>query len=127
MNKQDQYPYDSFLFGIRDQYMELPSGSFYINIESILASDRIITQGKQYVLILVLNDVLNAFPVEVESVYIPDNEAVHIAVRDNKNYRRIIIKHDFRSTKVPYWWLVEGRMMQEMVEQLEVLDYCNDQ
>lgn len=127
MNIQDQYPYDSFLFGIRDQYMKFDSGSYYINLESILAEDSIISQGKQYVLIIVLNNVLNAFPVEVESVYIPDNRMVHITVLDDLNHRRIVIKHDFRSTKAPYWWLVEGRIMQEMVEKLEALEYCNGQ
>jgi hypothetical protein len=120
-------PYDSFLYGINDLYMPMASGSYYINLENVLAQDSIITQGKPHVLIIVLNNVLSTYPVVLQDVYILDNERLNIIVLDAISNRRITITHLMHSTNVPCWWLVDGEMMQEIVDKLVVLDYCNHQ
>jgi len=50
MKLQDKYPYDSTLLGLNNIYYPIGEDSFYINLDCILATRKIITIGKEYII-----------------------------------------------------------------------------
>jgi hypothetical protein len=50
MKLQDLYPFDSAIAGLNNVYCTIGNDSFFINSECILATDQIITIGKEYIL-----------------------------------------------------------------------------
>lgn len=50
MKAQDRFPFDSTILGLNGIYHTIGSDSFFINSECILATDKIITIGKEYII-----------------------------------------------------------------------------
>ena len=50
MKLQDKYPYDSTLLGLNNIFHTIGKKSFFINSDCILATNKIITIGKEYII-----------------------------------------------------------------------------
>jgi hypothetical protein len=50
MKTQDLFPYNSTIVGLNNTYHTVGSNSFYINSSCILATDKIVTKGKEYII-----------------------------------------------------------------------------
>lgn len=126
MKTQDLFPYDSFTLGINNQYIPLPNKRFLVNSKEVLASNSIITLCKHYLLVMPLNQEFNVQVVELDDVFF-DGAIVHLILYGKKNNEMIFLKArlpEDNSDSTQDWWLIDSNIAIEIIERLQVLNYC---
>ena len=128
MKTQDLFPYNSFTLGINKQYISFPDKRFLVNCNEVLASNGIITLGKHYLLVMSLNQELKLTVqvVELNDVF-HDGEKLHIILYSQKQNEMIFLKLRLPpddSDLTQDWWLIDSKIASQIIEKLEVLEYC---
>lgn len=76
---QDLFPYDSFLLGINNQYHTIGDDKYYINSPSINVHDKIVQEGKLYLLLRSQDKSITVIRF-LEAYY--HNGNVHLIIKD---------------------------------------------
>jgi hypothetical protein len=125
MKLQDQYPYDSAIWGLDNLYSTVGVDSFYINNSCVVAKDHTITTGKTYMLILHSENgqVVNRM-VRLVDVY-NDNININLVLCDahNEDGNNIKLNVRNRNYNCP-WMLIDVKYFQNEIERLRIGNYC---
>lgn len=125
MNLQDQYRYDSALFGLNNQYIERADKTYLINYPNIVARDHIVQTGHTYMLIYNLNDgSIDNMLVKLMEVY-NDNININLVMFDLLKQKGFITQLNAQdpNDKCP-WVLIDVHYIRDEIERFIVMRYC---
>lgn len=129
MKLQDQYPYDSALWGLENLYSTVGHDSFYINYSCVIAKDHTLTTGHTYMLIHHSKDgQVTTQLVRLVDVYC-DNININLVLCNVYKDDRINIQLNVRNRNYQCPWMLLDEsslqaVMDKVADQLEVYDYC---
>lgn len=106
MRLQDYFQYDSAIWGLNNIYIPIGDSSLYINVPFILTTNKLITNGKQY--ILVFNspeEGIKNYNVELVDGYFKDS-IIHLFVQDVISHRIFTINQYIQCTKSQCSWVL---------------------
>jgi hypothetical protein len=93
MKLQDLHPFDSAIVGLNGDFHSVGNDSFFIGSECILATDQIITIGKEYILVNTPTEAgVKMTDVILLDVYYEEG-VIHMIVQDIMTQRIFTIDH----------------------------------
>nr|WP_319571240.1 hypothetical protein [uncultured Draconibacterium sp.] len=125
MKLQDQFPYDSAIWGLKNLYTTIGDDSFYINNSAVVATKHTITTGHTFMLIHHLeNDQITTQLVRLVDVYC-NNININLVLCDKIKDVNISIQLNVRD-KNNYcpWQLIDINFFQDEIDRLMVKMYC---
>jgi hypothetical protein len=127
MRAQDFFPFNSTIVGLNNIYNTVGSNSFYINSSCILATDKIITIGKEYVIFdSSTEDGIKMYDIELMDAFYKDG-FINLIVRNIKLNRVIIISHRIKSSKSDCTWiLIDINYFIDKMNAKAIQSYCGN-
>jgi hypothetical protein len=128
MKIQSQFPYDETLIGLRGEYHSIGDQSHFINSESIQTSEKIITNGQQYLFASTLpsnsNPIVHKIKI-IEAYYLNGN--VHLFVMDIKTERIYVVDAcvECPQSNCP-WVLFNTEDREKLLDYLAIKSYCQE-
>jgi hypothetical protein len=106
MKTQDNYPYDPTLIVLSNIFHKVGSNSFYINFNCVLATKKIITIGKEYIIFDNTTDTgIKMSDVILVGCYYRDG-IIYLIVRDIRSQRVFTIHNSIGCPKKDCTWLL---------------------
>jgi len=106
MRLQDYFQYDSAIWGLNNIYIPIGDSSLYINVPFILTTNKLITNGKQYILIFNSpEEGIKNYNVELVDGYFKDR-SIHLFVQDVITQRIFTIDQYILCTKGQCSWVL---------------------
>jgi hypothetical protein len=126
MKAQDFFPFNSTIVGLNNIYNTVGSNSFYINSSCILATDKIITIGKEYIIFdSSTEDGIRMYDIELMDAFYKEG-IINLIVRNIKLNRVIIITHRIVSSKRDCKWvLIDLNYFIDKMDALAIQSYCD--
>jgi hypothetical protein len=125
MKAKDKYPYDSAILGLNNVYHTVGNDSFYVNSDSIMVADKILTIGKEYFIFHYTTAPGN----KMSNVLLADcyyNEGVfHLILEDVRSHRLFTISHclDCPENDCPFI-LMDINYFYDLRDARAIRDYC---
>lgn len=124
MKLQDQYPYDSAIWGLNNQYSTVGNDSFYINYSCVVAKDHTVTTGQTYMLIHHSeNGQVITQLVRLVDVF-NNNININLVFCDVLKDDIINIQLNVRNVNYCPWVLIDIKYFQDEIERLRIGMYC---
>jgi hypothetical protein len=125
MKLQDKYPYDSTLLGLNNIFHTIGKKSFYINSDCILATDKIITIGKEYIIFISPTETgIKMIDVVLEDAYYHEG-IINLIVQDSRSQEIFTLNHcvDCPGNDCK-WVLVDLGYFIDRMNSKAIQDYC---
>ena len=128
MKAQDLFPYSSTLVGLNNIYSTVGSNSFFINSSCILATGKIVSIGKDFILI----DSTKDTGTEISNVILVDcfyqeEGIINLIVRDIKSNRVFSIHQCLKCPGSDYTWiLVDLNFFIDKMNDKAIRQYCGN-
>jgi hypothetical protein len=127
MKAQNRFPFDSSVVGLNGTYHTIGEDSFYINSDCILATDKIITTGKEYIIFKSPSETgIKMADVTLVDCYYRGGY-INVIVQDLRSQRTLTFHH---CIKCPgndcKWVLIDLDYFIDRVNAKAVKDYCGD-
>jgi hypothetical protein len=121
MRAQVKYPYHSTILGLNNIYSTVGDDSFYINTDFILVRDKILTIGREY---LILN--LSTTPGnKMSDVLLVDcyyyEGIIHLILEDVRSHQLFTISQCLECQE---WVLVDLNFFRDLQDTKAIRDYC---
>lgn len=125
MKAQENYPYDSAILGLNGIYQTIGSDSFYINSEFILATDKTITIGKEYIIFNSPTETsLKMLDVTMVDCYYYEG-LIHLIVQDIRSQRVFTIDQRLECPENDCTWvLIDINFFIDKMNRKAIQDYC---
>jgi len=125
MRAQDFFPFNSTIVGLNNIYNIAGDNSFYINSICILATDKTITIGKEYILFdSSSEDGIKMYDIKLIDAYYKEG-IINLIVLNIKQNRVIIISHRIEPSKNDCkWLLVDLNYFIDKINDKAVQSYC---
>lgn len=125
MKLQQRFPYDATILGLNGTYQTIGKYSFYINSPCVLATDKTITIGKEYVLFSYLKET----EIEISDVNLVDayyfEKVINLIVRDIRSYRVSYIDQCIECSENDCKWvLIDINYFIDRMNTQAIEDYC---
>jgi hypothetical protein len=125
MRLQDYFHYDSAIWGLNNIYIPIRDSSLYINVPFILTTNKIVTNGKQYILVFHSpEEGIKNYNVEFVDGYFKDS-IIHLFVQDVITNRIFTIDQYILYTKSQCSWvLYDMEHYDKKCDNKSVTTYC---
>ena len=125
MKAQLLYPYDSAILGLENLYYPVGNDSFFINTGCLLATGKIITIGKEYVLFQNQSESgIRMTNVVLEDCYYYEGK-FHLIVRDIRSQKVYTIHQQIEcALDVCKWVVIDVNFFNDQIDAKAVEDYC---
>jgi hypothetical protein len=125
MKAQDKYPYDSTILGLNGIYQTIGNDSFYINSHVILATDKIITEGKEYIIFDYSPDTgIKMSDVALNDCYYYEG-LIYLIVQDIRSQEVFTIDQRLECPENDCTWiLVDMDYLRDLMNAKAIRDYC---
>jgi hypothetical protein len=125
MKVQDKYPYNSTVTGLSNIYHTVDEDSFFINSPCILATNRIITIGKEYIIFGTPTETgIQMVDVILVDCYYREG-IINLIVQDIRSQRVYSIHQSIGCPKNDCTWiLVDINFFLEKMDAKAIEDYC---
>lgn len=129
MKTQDMLPNNLNNQVNNTQFFPMADNRILIDSKEVLARNSIIFLGSRYILVMSFNDGksdLNVQVVVLADVYY-NGDKLYLIMYSQNNKEMIFLKlslADNESNINQDWWLIESQFIPEIIEKLEVVDYC---
>jgi hypothetical protein len=125
MNLQDQHPFDSTVLGLNNIYHTIGNDSFYINSDCIIATGKVITKGKSYVIFSSPTETgVKMINVRLVDVYY-QKDVIHLIVQDIRSQRVSTIDHCLKCPKNDCTWiLIDINYFIDKMDAKAIQSYC---
>lgn len=125
MKTQDKFPYDSATVGTGNVYHTVGSDSFYVNSLCILAADKIVSVGKEYIIF----DYSAGTGIKMSEVILVDafyrDGNINLIVRDVRSKRLYTISQVIKCRKQDCTWIfVDLNYLHDLMDAKAIRDYC---
>ena len=127
MRIHDRYPYDSAILGLNGTYQTIGCDSFYINSDCILATDKTISIGKEYIIFDSPTETRNKMlDVTLIDCYYFEG-IIHLIVRDIRSQRVFTIDHCLECPEIDCTWiLVDLDYFIDRMDAQAIRQYCGN-
>lgn len=125
MKAQTLHPCDETILGLNNLYIVDYEGNFYINSPAIMATDKTISTGETYILIVHPTDKNSLlYPVILLDVYF-EADFVHLNVRDIRTQRIFTIDHCIQCPETRCTWrLIDMDYLNKFWDYKTIKSYC---
>ena len=126
MNTQDLFPYDSTILGLNGIYTTMGDNKFYINSPCIIATNKIVTKGKEYILFTNdMNEGLKITEVILIDAYYHLG-LMHVIVQDIITEKIFTLEHKIESTEDQCSWsLIDANYFFDKMNEKAIKSYCS--
>jgi hypothetical protein len=127
MKAQERFPYDSTVVGLNGIYHPIGGNSFYINSNCLLATDKIITIGMEYIVFENPTEIgIKMLDVKLVDCYYRKS-IINLIVQDSRSQRVFTLHHCIECLENDCKWvLVDLDYFIDLLNAKAVKDYCAD-
>ena len=128
MRAQDLYPFSSTIAGLNNIYTIVGSNSFFINSNCILATEKTVSIGKEYIIFdntthtgIKMSDVI------LVDCYYQEEGVINLIVRDIKSKREFTIHHCLKCPGNDCTWvLIDLNFFIDKMNDKTIRQYCGN-